>query len=124
EVLSVDGRIAFVGPREERLRRFGEVPDGPGIERLDGRGGTLVPGFVDPHTHLPWAGTREEEFAQRLAGRTYQEIAAAGGGILSPWRAPREADEDELVRLVHRRLDRMLVHGTTTAEAKSGYGLD
>jgi len=120
EVLCRDGRIAFAGPAEERHRRFGELDD---TTRLDANGGTLVPGFVDPHTHLPWAGTREEEFAQRLAGRTYQEIAAAGGGILSTVRATRAADEEQLAQLVTRRLDRMLVHGTTTAEAKSGYGL-
>ena len=93
------------------------------MPRLDGRGGTLVPGFVDPHTHLPWAGSREEEFAQRLAGRSYQEIAAAGGGILSTVRATRAAGEEELAALVRRRMDRMLAWGTTTAEAKSGYGL-
>lgn len=121
EVLCRDGRIAFVGTPEERRRRFGELPD---AERLDGDGGTLVPGFVDPHTHLPWAGSREEEFAMRLAGSTYQEIAAAGGGILSTVAATREAGEDELRRLVNRRLDLMLAHGTTTAEAKSGYGLN
>ena len=120
EVLCRDGRIAFVGPPEERRRRFGELPDVP---RLDGRGGTLVPGFVDPHTHLPWAGSREEEFAQRLAGRSYQEIAAAGGGILSTVRATRGAGEEELAALARRRMDRMLAWGTTTAEAKSGYGL-
>ena len=120
EVLCRDGRIAFVGEAEERRARFGELPD---AARLDGRGGTLVPGFVDPHTHLPWAGTSEHEFAQRLAGRSYQEIAAAGGGILSTVRATREASEDDLARLVRRRLDLMLAHGTTTAEAKSGYGL-
>ncbi|HEX2223455.1 MAG TPA: imidazolonepropionase, partial [Thermoanaerobaculia bacterium] len=73
EVLCQDGRITFVGSPEERRSRFGDLPD---CERLDGRGGTLVPGFVDPHTHLPWAGSREEEFAARLAGKTYQEIAA------------------------------------------------
>ncbi len=126
EVLCQDGRIVFVGPREERLRRFGELPhpaDTPGVERLDGRGGTLVPGFVDPHTHLPWAGSREEEFAARLAGKTYQEIAAAGGGILSTVAATRRASEEELVENVRRRLDLMLACGTTTAEAKSGYGL-
>jgi len=120
EVLCEDGRIAFVGPAEERRRRFGELD---GVERLDGAGGTLVPGFVDPHTHLPWAGSREEEFARRLAGATYQEIAAAGGGILSTVAATRAASEEELVGLVRRRMDRMLACGTTTAEAKSGYGL-
>jgi imidazolonepropionase len=123
EVLCRDGRIAFVGPHEERVRRFGELPPAAGVERLDGGGGTLLPGFVDPHTHLPWAGSREEEFVARLAGTTYQEIAAAGGGILSTVAATRQASEDELVDNVRRRLDLMLAWGTTTAEAKSGYGL-
>ncbi len=120
EVVCRGGRIAFVGPPEERRRLFGELDE---AERLDGRGGTLIPGFVDPHTHLPWAGSREEEFAARLVGRTYQEIAAAGGGILSTVAATRRASEEELAANVLRRLDRMLAWGTTTAEAKSGYGL-
>lgn len=120
EVLCRAGRIAFVGTPDERRQLFGELPD---AERLDGRGGTLVPGFVDAHTHLPWAGSREEEFAMRLAGRTYQEIAEAGGGILSTVAATRQATEEELVALVRRRMDQMLACGTTTAEAKSGYGL-
>lgn len=120
EVLCRNGRIVFVGSREERLRSFGELP---GAERLDGRGGTVIPGFVDPHTHLPWAGSREEELVARLAGRTYQEIAAAGGGILSTVAATRRASEEELAANVGRRLDQMLAWGTTTAEAKSGYGL-
>jgi imidazolonepropionase len=120
EVLCRDGRIAFVGPPAERERRFGPLP---AAERLDGRGGTLVPGFVDPHTHLPWAGDRAQEFANRLAGKTYQEIATAGGGILSTVAATRRASEEELAERVLARLDRMLAHGTTTAEAKSGYGL-
>jgi imidazolonepropionase len=120
EVLCRGGRIEFVGSREERLRVYGELP---GVERLDGRGGTLIPGFVDPHTHLPWAGSREEEFAARLAGKTYQEIAAAGGGILSSVAATRRASEEDLAERVLRRMDLMLAHGTTTAEAKSGYGL-
>ncbi len=121
EVVCRDGRIAFVGPSAERMARFGEMA---GAERLDGEGGTLVPGFVDPHTHLPWAGSREEEFRMRLAGATYQEISASGGGILSTVAATRAAGEDELERLVLGRMDRMLAWGTTTAEAKSGYGLD
>ena len=120
EVLCRAGRIAFVGTPEERRQLFGELPD---AERLDGHGGTLVPGFVDAHTHLPWAGSREEEFAMRLAGRTYQEIAEAGGGILSTVAATRQASEEELAALVRRRMDQMLAWGTTTAEAKSGYGL-
>lgn len=120
EVVCRDGRIAFVGSPDERRRALGELPD---AERLDGRGGTLIPGFVDPHTHLPWAGSREEEFAARLAGKTYQEIAAAGGGILSTVKATRLASEEELASNVLRRMDWMLACGTTTAEAKSGYGL-
>ncbi len=120
EVLCRDGRIAFAGTAAERRARLGDLP---GVERLDGRGGTLVPGFVDPHTHLPWAGSREEEFAARLAGKTYQEIAAAGGGILATVAATRRASEEELAAAVGRRLDLMLAWGTTTAEAKSGYGL-
>jgi imidazolonepropionase len=121
EVLCLDGKIVFAGPPEERVRRFGELRD---FDRLDGRGGTLIPGFVDPHTHLPWSGTREEEFAARLAGKTYQEIAAAGGGILSTVASTRKASEEELVAQVLRRMDQMLAWGTTTAEAKSGYGLN
>lgn len=120
EVLCRDGRIAFVGDPGERHRLFGELS---AAERLDGQGGTLIPGFVDPHTHLPWAGTREEEFVARLAGTTYQEIAAAGGGILATVAATRRASEEELVANVRRRMDQMLAWGTTTAEAKSGYGL-
>jgi imidazolonepropionase len=121
EVVCREGRIAFVGPPEERRRQLGELPE---AERLDGQGGTLIPGFVDPHTHLPWAGSREDEFAARLAGTTYQEIAAAGGGILSTVAATRRASEDDLIGNVLRRMDQMLAWGTTTAEAKSGYGLN
>jgi imidazolonepropionase len=120
EVLCRNGHVVFVGPPEERRAVFGELPD---ARRLDGRGGTLIPGFVDPHTHLPWNGSREEEFAARLAGKTYQEIAAAGGGILSSVAATRRATEEELAANVRKRLDQMLIWGTTTAEAKSGYGL-
>lgn len=121
EVLCRDGRIAFVGSREERVRLHGELPD---VKRLDGRGGTLIPGLVDPHTHLPWAGSRAAEFARRLAGASYQEIAAEGGGILATVRWTREASQEELVSAMLARMDRMLTCGTTTAEAKSGYGLN
>jgi len=120
DVLCQDGEIACVGSREEIERDVGSLEAAP---RLDAKGGTLVPGFVDPHTHLPWAGSREEEFAQRLAGKTYMEIAAEGGGILSTVRATRGASEADLIGGVLDRLDLMLAYGTTTAEAKSGYGL-
>ncbi|MEM8962760.1 MAG: imidazolonepropionase [Acidobacteriota bacterium] len=121
EVFVRDGRIVFAGPRAERQRALGGLA---GVERWDAGGGTVVPGFVDAHTHLPWAGSRESEFALRLAGRSYLDIAAAGGGILSTVRSTRFAEEDTLVEATLGRLDRMLAHGTTTAEAKSGYGLD
>ncbi|GMU63835.1 MAG: imidazolonepropionase [Acidobacteriota bacterium] len=120
EILCRSGRIAFVGSRAEREAALGPLP---GAERLDGRRGTAVPGFVDAHTHLPWAGSREMEFAQRLAGKSYEEIAAAGGGILSTVRSTRGAGRAALVEAMLPRLDRMLACGTTTAEAKSGYGL-
>lgn len=120
EVLCRNGRIVFVGSRAERLARYGEVSPGA---RFDAGGGTLVPGLVDCHTHLPWAGDRAHELGERLAGKSYQEIAAAGGGILSTVASTRRASEEELAENVRRRLDRMLAWGTTTAEAKSGYGL-
>jgi imidazolonepropionase len=83
-----------------------------------------VPGFVDAHTHLPWAGFRESEFNERLKGRSYAEIAASGGGIVSTVAATRRASEEELAANVRLRLDRMLLHGTTFCEAKTGYGLE
>ncbi len=121
EVLCQAGRIAFVGPEGERRARFGDLPETP---RLDGKRGTLIPGFVDPHTHIPWAGTRETELFERLGGKSYQAIAAEGGGILSTVAATRRASEDEITGNVLRHLDWMLAGGTTTIEAKSGYGLN
>jgi imidazolonepropionase len=97
EVLCSEGEILQVGPSDEVERRAARLD---GVETLDAAGGTLIPGFVDPHTHLPWAGTREEEFVRRLAGADYTEIAAAGGGILSTVRSTREAPLDALVALV------------------------
>ena len=96
----------------------------PGAVVLDAAGGTVVPGFVDPHTHVVYAGDRREELRRRLAGATYAEIAASGGGIVSTVRATREASEDALVQSARRRLGEMLRCGTTSAEAKSGYGLE
>ena len=91
---------------------------------VDGRGRSLVPGFVDGHTHVVFAGDRREELRRRLAGATYAEIAAAGGGILSTVRATRAASEAVLADQTRVRLAEMLASGTTTCEAKSGYGLD
>jgi imidazolonepropionase len=91
---------------------------------VDAGGGTVLPGFVDPHTHVVYAGDRREELRRRLAGATYAEIAAGGGGILSTVLATRAASEDALVESAGTRLSEMLRSGTTTAEAKSGYGLE
>ncbi len=112
--------VVWVGPAADAAAALAPAP---GARRIDCRGRVVIPGFVDSHTHLPFAGWRHDEFAMRLAGRTYQEIAASGGGIASSVRATRAASEDELVALTRARLDRFLLHGTTTAEAKSGYGL-
>lgn len=116
----LDGRIVFVGPESELDRA---VRPRPGAQRIDARGGTVLPGFVDSHTHLPFAGWREREFDERLRGATYSEIAARGGGILSTVERTRATTAEELTRSVRDRLDRMLALGTTTVEAKSGYGL-
>ncbi len=113
-----DGRVLAAGPSAELRERYQ-----PGAE-LDATGRCVLPGFVDPHTHLPWAGDRAGEFEQRLAGATYMEIMNAGGGIMSTVRNTRAADLDELVAANLPRLERMLRHGTTSAEAKTGYGLD
>ena len=91
---------------------------------LDAGGGLVAPGFVDSHTHLVWAGDRSHEFALRCAGADYHSIARAGGGIASTVRAVREASDDTLLSLALPRLQRLLGQGVTTAEVKSGYGLD
>ena len=119
-VASFQGRIVFAGAAEES----GSLSLAPGAVVLDAGGGTVLPGFVDPHTHLVHAGDRREELRRRLAGATYAEIAAEGGGILHTVRATRAATEDELVDSARVRLAEMLRCGTTTAEAKSGYGLE
>src|SRR5207302_7637864 len=111
-----DGRFAFVGP--ERGNTI------PVDEDFDARGATALPGFVDTHTHLPFAGFRESEFNRRLQGESYEAIAASGGGIASTVRATRAATEEELTENVLTRVRLMARHGTTTAEAKSGYGLN
>jgi imidazolonepropionase len=117
-VLCEEGRIAAVG----RMRDLGSL-EGE-VEELDGRGLCAVPGLVDCHTHACFAGDRVEEFALRSAGATYEELHAAGGGILSTVRATRAAGEEGLREAVARHRGWMLRAGTTTFEAKSGYGLD
>ena len=120
-VACFDGRIAWVGPRADLDQA---VSTEPGARTLDAAGGTLLPGFVDAHTHLPFAGWREQEFDERLRGATYSEIAARGGGILTTVKHTREASQEDLTTTVRGRLDRLLSLGTTTVEAKSGYGLE
>ena len=116
-----EGRIVFVGTERELRATIRLVAGG---QTVDARGGTVLPGFVDAHTHLPFAGWRETEFNERLRGATYSEIAARGGGILSTVRETRALAKGELAATVRRRLDDVLRLGTTTIEAKSGYGLD
>jgi len=120
-VASRHGRIVFVGREAAFDAGVRTTPD---AVIIDAGGGTVLPGFVDPHTHVVYAGDRREELRRRLAGASYAEIAAAGGGILSTVRATREASEDALVESARARLAEMLQCGTTTAEAKSGYGLE
>jgi len=115
-LLIEDGRIAWFGPADQ-------APTGPFDRRIDAGGGTVVPGLVDCHTHVVFAGSREDEFEQRIRGASYIEILEAGGGILNSVRALRSARIDDLVAESRPRLERMLASGTTTIEAKSGYGL-
>jgi len=101
-----------------------DAPSTPTAEVIDGQGGLMTPGLVDCHTHLIWAGSRANEFAQRLHGATYAEIAQAGGGIAATVRATREASYDELLQLALKRAKALIAQGVTTLEIKSGYGLD
>lgn len=115
-----EGRIAWVGPRS---RLGDEVRLLQGGVRVDAGGHMVMPGLVDPHTHLVFGGDRTEEFQVRLAGASYHDVAAAGGGILRTVDATRHASTDVLLASARRRLDRYLLYGVTTVEAKSGYGL-
>ena len=120
-VASFDGQSVFVGRAQDARHELSLKPDATVVS---GRGRTVIPGFVDSHTHLVFAGDRRDELQRRLAGATYADIAASGGGIVKTVAATREADESDLVAAARPRLAAMLAHGTTTAEAKSGYGLD
>jgi imidazolonepropionase len=112
-------RIAAVGPPKEVLRDIGVD-----CETVDGRGKSAIPGLVDCHTHAAFLGSRATEFELRSRGASYEELHAAGGGILSTVSATRAGSEEELKSAVERHLGWMFEHGTTTAEVKSGYGLD
>lgn len=113
-----DGRIVAVGRTAEVLAEY------EAAEMVDASGRAVCPGFVDAHTHLVYAGERLDEFEMRIEGKTYQEIMLAGGGILNTVRQTRAASPDQLVSQSAARLAAMLALGTTTAEVKTGYGLD
>ncbi|GAB4160776.1 MAG: imidazolonepropionase [Candidatus Promineifilaceae bacterium] len=112
------GRILETGPSVALQKQY------QADITIDAAGQCVLPGFVDPHTHIPWIGDRANEFEQRLAGATYMEIMAAGGGIMSTVNRTRQASLAELVADNLPRLQRMLAYGTTSAEAKTGYGLN
>jgi len=113
-----DGKILAVGTEADILASY------TASEHISAAGGIVLPGFVDCHSHPVFVHTREDEFAMRLQGKTYVDIALAGGGIRSTISSTREADEELLFELAARRIRRMIALGTTTLEAKSGYGLD
>lgn len=116
----VDGAIVEAGRTDSVLRDY----DSTGIERVDASGQVVMPGFVDCHTHLVYAGSREFELDLKAKGKTYMEIMQEGGGIFRTVADTRAATASELFRESARRLESMISHGSTTIEAKSGYGLD
>jgi len=119
-IAATSGRIVGIGKGD--IPREIKVDDDTLV--IDASGKTVLPGFVDPHTHLVHGGSREKELALKLEGVPYLEILKKGGGILSTVRATRAASEEELMKKARKSLDIMLLHGTTTIEAKSGYGLN
>jgi imidazolonepropionase len=116
-VVIEDGLILAIGPLAEIVARYPTLA-------VDRAPGVITPGLIDAHTHAPWMGSRDGEYALRMAGAGYEAIAAAGGGIVASMRAVREASLDEIAAALKARLQRMASLGVTTVEAKSGYGLD
>jgi len=116
-----DGKIVALGKDRDVMKCIGAVRRGA---ILNGSGRCVIPGFVDGHTHAIFAGTRENELIMRLMGKGYLEIMAEGGGILKTVRDTRNASDEEIIRATRKRLNTMLLYGTTTAEVKSGYGLN
>lgn len=117
-VLTDNDKVLAVGPSDELRAAYPNEP------LLDAEGKVVMPGLVDPHTHAIWSGDRAAEFEMRLQGASYMEIMAAGGGILSTVKATRQASLETLIEETRPRLRSMFNHGTTTAEVKTGYGLD
>jgi imidazolonepropionase len=115
-----NGRIVYAGPRSGLAR----APESTATEVIEGGGRWVTPGLVDCHTHLVYGGSRANEFEMRLAGASYEELARAGGGILSTVRATREASLADLVASAQGRLEALMAEGVTTIEIKSGYGLE
>ncbi|MFX0001849.1 MAG: imidazolonepropionase [Candidatus Hermodarchaeota archaeon] len=115
-----DDRIIFIGTTDELLSKFefGKIPT-----KIDATNKLVTPGFVDPHTHIIFEGSRENELSMKLEGKTYLEILALGGGILKTVRETRSASIEKLVQNGKKILDKMISYGTTTIETKSGYGL-
>src|SRR5262249_14162937 len=113
-----NGSILDIGPRADVLARHQRVTQVHTVS------GVVTPGLVDAHTHAPWVGPRDNEYAARMAGADYDAIAAAGGGIVASMRAVRAAGVEEIAEALAARLGRMASLGVTTVEAKSGYGLD
>lgn len=111
------GLIVAVGPRADIIGRYGDLA----VERAEG---VITPGLIDAHTHVPWMGSRDQEYVMRMNGADYEAIADAGGGIVSTMHAVRSASIDEIATALMARLRRMAALGVTTVEAKSGYGLD
>lgn len=119
-----DGAVAIQNDLILAVGKSWEVfEDFPGASRLDAQGGVMMPGFVDPHTHLVWTGDRAEEFDLRLQGKTYMEILNSGGGILSTVMATRSASLEEILIQTRQRAQKAFAYGTTTMEVKTGYGL-
>lgn len=116
-VVMESGQVIEVGTRRDLIKDF------PQAAPIDAGGQVVMPGFVDPHTHMVWAGDRADEFTRRLQGHAYLEILESGGGILSTVRSTRAASPDELTRQTKQRLWQAFSHGTTTVEIKTGYGL-
>jgi imidazolonepropionase len=120
-----DGAIAILGEKIYQTGPSSFICDSnTARNEINANGCVVMPGLIDPHTHLVWVGDRSHEFEQRISGATYMEIMSSGGGIMSTVRSTRNASIDQMVAESQSRAWRMMAHGTTTAEAKSGYGLE